>query len=178
MHKANKRCLKFLLLAHLRWPWTLSFSLSLSHLSLASLHSDSRREFAVLARRECVTCTHAASSSPLGCVFYKFSSSKNNERARHVLTGRQPYVALLQRDDALMSARICDVFYCTIKTRERWDERPSNNNNSHVTALARTRTQTPLWEDMETYTYIKGWLSRRCLKDANTRQGIKSACHF
>lgn len=113
MHKANKRCLKFLLLAHLRWPWTLSFSLS--SLSLASLHSDSA---------ESLRFWRGASVSPARTqhlphspvyVFYKFSSSKNNERARHVLSGKS-YVALLQR------ARWCTHecahlrFYCTIKT--------------------------------------------------------------
>lgn len=165
MHKANKRCLKFLLLAHLRWPWTLSFSAA----CVSSFWQHA--EFAVLARRECVTCTHAASSSlsaPRVYVFYKFSSSKkNNERARHVLC-EHPYVALLQR------ARWCThecahlrfIFYCTIK-------RPSNNNNSHVTEMhTRKRRFGKIWNKRlsEPQKMPQGW--------TNDKELSLSACHF
>lgn len=107
---------------------------------LASLHSDSAPPRVCGSAGEARVChLHARSiflthSLTGGCVFYKFSSSKNNERARHVLSGKRTwhYFSTV-RDDALMSACASarDIFYCTIK-------RPSNNNNSHVTALAHT----------------------------------------
>lgn len=147
-------------------PVARPFEVAVNPLFLRCLRVSSfwqRAEFAVLARRECVTCTHAASSSLSAprvyiCIFYKFSSSKkNNERARHVLC-EHPYVALLQR------ARWCThecahlrfIFYCTIK-------RPSNNNNSHVTARC-THANAALGRYG-----INGWVSRRrCLKDEPT----------
>jgi len=174
MHKANKRCLKFLLLAHLRWPWTLSFLSSLACLRLFILTAH-RREFAVLlARRECVTCTHAASSSRTHSLAAVYSI---NSHLARIMSARDTYspanvrgITSAQRDDALMSAHLRDIFYCTIK-------RPSNNNNSHVTALAHTHANANA--ALGRYGNVNGWLSS--IWDAsrmNRRQGIKSACHF
>jgi hypothetical protein len=64
---------------------------------LASLHSDSAPPRVCGSAGEARVChLHARSiflshSLTRGCVFYKFSSSKNNERARHVLSGKRTW---------------------------------------------------------------------------------------